>query len=315
MVGGSLTDLTFDQNMKDDESSTGPKRYIPWSKIEITIIDCIRRASSEATESRVKELEAVKSLDAAKEKCDQLHLVLTERDRIVAGLERDLLAAHKSVNAGNALLKCYNPGNRQDSSNARVDESGVGIVKDVSRKYDLTDPGWDEESSPPMEGNMDLNIEKGSGGRGVAAVVLGESSGGDRMMIAVQGQRDRFMKIAHAKEAEVNSLRILLESVTEEKKKASDENLELFRRLRLQRASVRRPTDGSRDIDEEGGMKSSTTVDPYKGNTSKSRSRRDVRHNSSYINGDVEDENCSCTKRKSIRLNLKSLTGRVFCQG
>ena len=73
---------------------------VTWAKMEATIIECIRRASYEATESRVKEQEAAKALRAANEECARLQAALEEKHAVVAALERDLVAAHNAVGAG-----------------------------------------------------------------------------------------------------------------------------------------------------------------------------------------------------------------------
>jgi hypothetical protein len=286
MVGGALSDDTFDQIDRNQDPAGPKKRYMSWSKIETIVIDCIRRSSLEATESRVREQDAIKSLQLTKADCDRLQLTLLEREKVVTGLERDLLAAHNSVHDSNALMKCYNKGNKVDkSAGEEISQHGdvdVGLPISLNFSQAAEDArGWDSVKSL---GSIlaDVDIEKGSGGRGVAGVVLGESKG-DRMMAAVQGQRDRFMKIAHAKEAEVTSLRSRLDGALEEQKQLCSENLELFQRLRLLRASSRRPADGgSRDIEEEGGWKATIA--------GKSRNRRDVKGPSMSYGGDGEDD-------------------------
>ena len=284
MVGGALSDDTFDQSDRNQDPSGPKKNNMSWSKIETIVIDCIRRSSLEATESRVREQDAMKSLQLTKADCDRLQLTLVEREKVVTGLERDLLAAHNSVNDSNALMKCYNKGNKGNkSAGEEISQHGdvdAGLSSNLNFSQSAEDArGWDSVSSPGAA-LADVDIEKGSGGRGVAGVVLGESKG-DRMMAAIQGQRDRFMKIAHAKEAEVTSLRSRLDGALEEQKQLSSENLELFQRLRLLRASSRRPEGGSRDIEEEGGWKATIA--------GKSRNRRDVKGPSmSY--GDGEDD-------------------------
>lgn len=283
MVGGALSDDTFDQIDRNQDPAGVKKRYMSWSKIETIVIDCIRRSSLEATESRVREQDAIKSLQLTKADCDRLQLTLVEREKVVTGLERDLLAAHNSVNDSNALMKCYSKGiknaGEEISHHGDVD---VGSPSNVNLSQSADDArGWDGVKSPGGA-LADVDIEKGSGGRGVAGVVLGESKG-DRMMAAVQGQRDRFMKIAHAKEAEVTSLRSRLDGALEEQKQLCSENLELFQRLRLLRASSRRPADGGfRDTEEEGGWKAAIA--------GKSRNRRDVKGPSMSYGGDGEDD-------------------------
>lgn len=299
MVGGSLTDITLDQTWTKEKPLT--KKIVPWSKIEIVVIDCIRRASSEATESRVKEQGAMKTLETVKAECDQLNSILKEKGKIIDALEKDFLAAHESINERNALLNCDRKGIKPESSygiNNFGNNLNLNITEDPQCKEDGDGHVVDvSEMWSTLKKESHLDIERASGGRGIAAAVLGETGSGGRMIVAVQGQRDRFMKIAHTKEAEVNSLRIQLDRVVEEQKVLSHENLELFRRLRLQRASSRQPNDRRRDRDIEedrdGSPKLSSYGDgSYRSGTqspSKSRNRRDVRQNPFLSSIDVED--------------------------
>ena len=296
MMGVALADITSDQTWASDIPLVDKKKKcIPWSKIENVIVDCIRRASSEATESRIKEEAAVRTLDAVRIECEQLHSALGEKDKIIEALEKDLLAAHDSINEGNAHLK-WNHHEKEvkvdDSHGNNVMKYGPKAAEDLCLTTD--EDGHHEEGSLIQITDRsvpDFDIEKGSGRRGTDAFVVGESSSGNRMMAAVQGQRDRFMKIAHTREAEMNSLRVQLDRVLVEQKELSDENLELFRRLRLQRASCRQPSNrGQNRRNEEDGTWSSklSSVDGSQ-SPSKSRSRRDVRHNSYFYSNDVED--------------------------
>ena len=281
MVGGSISDGTFDQVLivggPDSERRT--TTFTSWGKIESTIIDCIRRASSEATESRVREQDATKSLSLIKAECGRLQLDLEERNKIIVGLESDLLTAHNSLGDRNAMLKCYNMQGPVAGSSRQPEESHK--VPHSLIDFDPLSPSEEGPSRGVAADNAEglfigNELERGSGGRGVLGAVLGESKE-DRMISVVQGQRDRYMKIAHAKESEATALKTHLDRALEEHKKVSEENLELFQRLRVLRASSRRPLEGGLlDVEEEGGRKA------------KSRSRRDVKSN--IYGTDIDDE-------------------------
>ena len=292
MVGGALTDGTFDQIMGSNEISTGAgekKSYIPWSKIESLVIDCIRKASSEATESRVKEQDAVKNLAVIKAECDRLQVSINEKENLVFGLERDLQAAHNSSSDSTSHLK-------EDQGNLRsvfvknkvlADSSPTCVLRSTSiNRYppvDTIDDSWGQAEEDLSEYLTDTDMDKGKGHdkQEVTALAYGDVKG-DRMVVALRGQRDRFMKVAHTKEAEVSTLKYQLAGALEAQTKLSAENLVLFQRLRLLRASSRPPVGSSRDLEEGRGRISSSA--------GKSR-RRDMKTTSlSTVKDDDEDE-------------------------
>lgn len=208
MVGGFENDGSNQLSLGGDL-----KMHISWTKIETVIINSIRRASNDATDSRVKEQEVIKSLKGVKEECDQIRSTLSERDTLVSALEKDLVVAYAAVEATKALIKSSNHSNKKRNV----------IAVDDDDDYDTSNFLRTPESAVN-------DIEKGSD-------FSDTPSGGDRMIQAIQGQRDRFMTIAHKKNGEFFILEKKLELALEEQKALRNENLELFKRLRLARAS------------------------------------------------------------------------------
>ena len=158
--------------------------------------------------SRVKEQEAVAALRLAKEECDQLTSRLAEQDRIVNALERDLVAAHQAVDAGKALIKCYN--NKQsgdvfdavikeheDKEKAKQQQQTILVKATNAHGGGVMSDGWGDDDldvdtpvkpkvrDHHVDNGHDIDVEKGSGGRGTALVVLGGLDAGDRMLQAV----------------------------------------------------------------------------------------------------------------------------------
>ena len=292
MVGGALTDGTFDQTMYSNEVSTGigeKRSFIPWSKIESLVIDCIRKASSEATESRIKEQDAVKNLASVTAECDRLQRSLLEKDSVVVGLERDLQAAHNPLSDSASLLKrdqgkaSTGPVKNKASAESTPACNLRNTATDNPPPDDAMNVSWglaDEDLSDYL---ADGDLEKGKEHvkKGLSPLTYDDIKG-DRMVVALRGQRDRFMKVAHTKESEVSALKYQLAGALETQSKLSGENLELFQRLRLLRASSRPPISSSRDLEEGRGRMSSST--------GKSR-RRDTKGISlSAVKDDAEDE-------------------------
>ena len=245
--------------------TTRNSRLIPWKVMEVAIVDCIRRMSAEATHGRVNEQETMRKLRIATDEVNSVRLKLIEMEGVVMALERDLLSAHNAIDAGKALIKCYNQNGTSTASSSSSKSSmdifeaviaqhaattaqegktlvvntntmmnnthlGVGgVVGDITGEFNVNSEVLGEEE----------DVEKGSGGKGTAAVVLGGIDAGDRMLQAVLSQRDRFMKQAREKEQETSILRNRIEKINEEHIQLKNENLELFRRLRVVRAALR----------------------------------------------------------------------------
>jgi hypothetical protein len=86
-----------------------------------------------------------------------------------------------------------------------------------------------------------LSLEKGAGGAGAAALLAGDGTdmgGSDRMMQAILSQRDRFMKQAREREAELATLKGRFDKLQEEQFSLRQDNLELYRRQRAMRAGA-----------------------------------------------------------------------------
>lgn len=139
------------------------------------------------------------------------------------------------------------------------------------------------ESSRSSDGLMD-DVEKGSGGLGMAQAVLGTESSGDRFLSAVQSQRDRYMKQAKDRENELIALKSHCDRIQEEQSVLRAENLELYRRLRTLRVTSRVGGGGGGNggYSVSGGVGVGGAMDDdvdngMGGTPSKPRMRKDVR--------------------------------------
>lgn len=233
-----------------------------WKTIETFLVDAIRKASSEAAESRVREQDMNKSLKFTEEENDVLKAKgITDKETII-NMERDLIEAHKTIESQKALLKYQNKG-----SDIEHTSSPTNSAKNKSS----TEPTKGRIFSPgKLKSNIDtIDVELGKIGS-TAAALEGATSGdpADRMLIAVQNQRDRYMKLSMEKETELNAVKSTLERIDEEQHRLRDENLELYRRLRILRATSRQAGQENDDNDNV-----------------RIRSRRDGRSNSIEENG------------------------------
>ena len=249
---------------------------IEWITIESHLVDTIRKSSSEAAESRVREQDMHKNLLFIVEENDILKAKsITDKDTII-NMERDLIEAHKTIESQKALLKYQNKGSDQDHHKTDHASSPTNSAKNKSSestKSRIFSPG-------KLKGSIDSDVELGkvsSTAVALDSVTSGDPS--DRMLIAVQNQRDRYMKLSMEKETELNTVKTTLERIEEEQHRLRDENLELYRRLRILRATSRKGPENNNEADNV-----------------RVRSRRDGRSNS------IDENNSDMLEKKYLKV-------------
>ena len=84
----------------------------------------------------------------------------------------------------------------------------------------------------------------GDGAGVVDAVGRGAGVGNDPIISALQGQRDRYLKLAKEREQEVHLMQTRLERAQEEQMNLKSDNVELYRRIRMLRAGSRGAISG-----------------------------------------------------------------------
>jgi hypothetical protein len=104
-IGFQLLDNNnSNNNSSSGHSATGNSRACSWSEVETVIVDTIRKAHSEAVESRIKEQDSLKQLDALQQQNSDLARALALQKESMIALERDLLSAQSQLQGqGNAL--------------------------------------------------------------------------------------------------------------------------------------------------------------------------------------------------------------------
>lgn len=263
----------------DSETTASDGKSMPftgnltWAKLESQIINSVRQSSSAAVEARVREQETRTKLEDIEAEFSSLKSKLQEKVDIIASLERDLLVAHSSVESSTALLKCYQPANTKGSTGgaSHVNSIIVGGSNSIGAPPSPNASAYVERAKTgrfsgrqgssagastsdsgtlnAIEIGNDCNdLEIGSGGKGTAAAVIKGLDSSDRLIQAVQHQRDRYMKIAKDKEVELESLRSRMDRLQDEQSKLKDENMELYRRLRVLRVNNKNGNQNEGDV-------------------------------------------------------------------
>ena len=240
-------------------SGSGSGSKLKWVDIEASVRDNVRRINAEAAESRVLAQEAARQLDAVQQECSRLSARLQQKDDEVAALERDLMAAQSILMANKALTKCGAVGPEASGSAAlsasttpakAASAGSATAAAAVASSYQARSPRAGQGADGAGGGGSDL--EKGAGGSGISSLI-GNQDGSDRMMQALQAQRDRFMKAAKDKENELMVVKGRFDRMHEEQLTLRADNLELYRRLRVLRVAK------GDDMDQESSSSSSSS--------------------------------------------------------
>lgn len=199
---------------EEEESKKGPGgQYnlpgcpLQWCEIEDWLVTTMRKAQSEASEIRAKEVERKEYIATLETKVDQLRTDLIEKNLSISTLEQDLNSAYSSIEAGKALLRCH-----------KMTDDASATAPNSSALYNISN------FSSPSSGTIDLTINNEEGKEA-------------RMIKAVLEQRDRMLKQAHAKEEEASILQLQVERLEKDRNSLRLENSELYKRLRVLRVN------------------------------------------------------------------------------
>jgi hypothetical protein len=176
-------------------------------------LDAVRKLNTSATESRVEAQKANQALKNLEEKFAKLQHDLNEKNEIISSLEFDLVAT------------CSHPSGK-----------GLPTADDEAGKFPQTPVGLGKNNSYTTGKHLRMK----STDLAEFPHTVGSSEGpSDRSMVqAIQNQRDRFMKSVQDKDQELSQYRIRFERSQEELFHVRDENVELYRRIRLLKSAA-----------------------------------------------------------------------------
>jgi hypothetical protein len=197
---GMPTEWTSD-GCNGDKASAGadrPEALISWSAVEDHIVSSMREAASAAAAARTEVQGLKQSLKDSNARIADLSDRLAKREATIDSLERDLKTAQSSL----------------DSVRRSMKSRGLEHSSQAEKSHFLEDLTSDADY-----------LEAGSGDLGASIIQT------------VQGQRDRLGQLAQEHEKEAIALRQCLLRNREENKELQAENMELFKRLRVLRAS------------------------------------------------------------------------------
>lgn len=244
-------------------------RDLSWTELEAFIVESIRKSEAEATQGRIRLQETNKQVSDLQAQCNSLQHQLATQVALTTSLERDLLHAHQVVHSGAARPKTQAKKLSAADSNAHLETliSGSGErSRPASAAGDIEAASLTENSS--------------SGDLG------GEQSGynlNDRILVAVQSQRDRYMKAAKEKDGELVEVKAKLDRLGDEQLQLRNENLELYRRLRVLRVSNSASQGGSGSASSGGSGGSESMAGPAQDSM---RSRRQMGSDSAAAGND-----------------------------
>lgn len=242
---GSVATIEQERLLSDKDLS--------WTELEAFIVESIRKSEADATQGRIKLQETHKQVNELQAQCNSLQHQLASNAALIASLERDLLLAHQAVHGGGAARsKGSSGGANATSKKLSLNDSNANLESLISGERTRTA----QLGSGDIEANTTAADGTPSNGGGSSSGDLsGELSGynlNDRILVAVQSQRDRYMKAAKEKDGELVELKAKLDRLGDEQLQLRNENLELYRRLRVLRVS-NSASQGSSGVSGGGG--------------------------------------------------------------
>lgn len=259
---------------------------LKWIQIENILIENIRRINAEATESRNQEQNSIQSLAKVEKEYNDLKLKLENEKNTISSLEKDLFDAMSNLELNKSLLKQYQSGKINiKPSPIFIPETKSGSSSEANspRKINVGNiaysPGKNVLGSSLTLDDINEDIEIGNQNNNNNTNLDGSSS--DRMLAAVQSQRDRYMKSSKEKDIALNDLKIKYNRIEEEQITLRNENLEIYRRLRIVRANSRSNTNNSVGYDENNNY--------YDRGTTPSKTRKNVKQSS--LSGLISNSN------------------------
>jgi hypothetical protein len=239
-----------DSNDKGKRRQSEPKpislKHNSWEEIEGIIVDSILRSSSAATEAHLKQREAVRALEEASVETASLRLALSQQQQMVQSLENDLLGAQKAAEVNAAALRLIQgetPTGRMEPIPAeRTMDSLIDLID--SKQSEL--PSIGSPVPRPNKGMSLGSVSLSDNGLDPTPVKLSPSvpiasdpTGNQMLLQTMQSQRDRLLRKVKEQDGLNSSMRSQVDRLIGDAARLKDDNLELYRRLRLARAAVR----------------------------------------------------------------------------
>ena len=259
--GGSNTGLDNEVNVSG--------RGISWSEVEVLLIESFRKCDADATSSRVKLHEATQHVAQLQRECDRQAEQLAKQTTLVASLEADLLRAHRALEASNATLKKLQSQQRgftfrkrkplgevdadaecsMDGGGCGDGDGGVSRLssEQLETLLDLSDYTLDTVHQHDAIGvtnmaapnNSHDNLNNVAVHHSDRQQQQEEEEGQNTSILqAVQNQRDRYMRALRETESELLRVKDKFDRQQDEQIQLRNENLELYRRLRVLRVSA-----------------------------------------------------------------------------
>mmetsp|Transcript_578 Transcript_578/g.772 ORF Transcript_578/g.772 Transcript_578/m.772 type:complete len:233 (-) Transcript_578:149-847(-) len=160
----------------------------------------------------------------------------SDKDKRVKALENDLLAAHQVVETGKIMLRAFQQRPEFSTTNS-LPRSSQARDRQREQPRDATAENNDDDDDP----------ETGGTGGGW---FIGGFGAVERMLEAVQGQRDRFKKEARTRESELALLKSITEQLQSKCSELERDNMVLYKKIRY----VRMHAPGEESADAGGAV-------------------------------------------------------------
>jgi len=212
---------------KEPQKVTGPEKE---DSVDDWLVGYNKRLKTELFRAQQNLKLAEEARNEAQLKEKNLQQMIDQQSLSITQLEADLISAHQVVEAGKAMLRSFQTGKMSAQ------------VKQVMLASAVVTGG---EKTGDLEGGEGMTVVGGGFGPG------------DRLLQAIQGQRDRFRKEAQVLDSERSILKNAVGQLKEEVKSLKKDNMHLYKKIRFVENSVTRSTQvrqnkEKRDLEEDG---------------------------------------------------------------
>jgi hypothetical protein len=212
---------------KNNEEETNPSTSSPssassslinWRTMEVYLLDLYRKLNNESITHRLQEKEQNRKyyqLDQTYQSCLEK---LKNAEIQIKLLENDI----KLNQSSNSSSLKFHPSNKQHQQHSLANDLEMNLELNLTS----TNNNNSSNSADPMASNAN-------------------PSNKEDYLVVLQQQRNHYMKLTENSEREVNALKSSLQKTEEEKQQLTEENMELYRRLRVLRVMNNNPNNPS----------------------------------------------------------------------
>jgi hypothetical protein len=244
-----------EDSLTNNNKEKRQQRIMPWKEVESMLVDQIRKCENDLVTIRIKEQEDAETIQRITDQNSDIQRKLKIKENELANVEKDLWQAHEALQQlKQNQHRNHSSGNHWDrhlsksrGSKLQRDKDESSLILNHEQKSMTSSVGGItyEEMDDLLKSTHDKELPGANVSQQqqpidcvseVVPVTIEEGTlSSSSILQAVQHQRDRYMKAARELEEEIATLKTKYEKLQEEQNSLRNDNLELYRRVRLLR--------------------------------------------------------------------------------